>query len=102
MCIPWLFVPVCLPNARERAGQAARALEYESFSLAHLLSRHAGVVVDKRLQLADWRVRPLSPEMQRYAREDTHYLLFIYDTLRVELLRRYPPPPLPICVGCAF
>ena len=26
-------------------------------------------------QLADWRVRPISPEMLKYAREDTHYLV---------------------------
>ena len=38
---------------------------------------------DKRWQLADWRMRPLSAEMLRYARMDTHFLLYIYDRLRV-------------------
>lgn len=38
---------------------------------------------DKRFQLADWRVRPLTPEMLHYARCDTHYLLYCYDRLRV-------------------
>ena len=40
---------------------------------------------DKRYQLADWRVRPLSPEMMHYARSDTHYLLYIHDRLKAEL-----------------
>ena len=31
------------------------------------------------------QVRPLTDEMTRYAREDTHYLLYIYDKLRIEL-----------------
>lgn len=38
---------------------------------------------DKRLQLADWRIRPLTDEMMHYARADTHSLLYIYDCLRV-------------------
>ena len=33
-----------------------------------------------------WRRSPLPEEMFRYAREDTHYLLYIYDRLRNELL----------------
>ena len=32
--------------------------------------------------------RPLPPELSKYAREDTHYLLYIYDRMRNELLRR--------------
>ena len=32
--------------------------------------------------------RPLPAEMERYAREDTHYLLYIYDRMRNELIRR--------------
>ena len=40
---------------------------------------------DKRYQLADWRVRPLSPQHLHYARTDTHYLLYIYDRLKLEL-----------------
>lgn len=38
---------------------------------------------DKRLQLADWRVRPLTADMLQYARADTHFLLYICDCLRV-------------------
>lgn len=41
---------------------------------------------DKRWQLADWRVRPLSEEALLYARMDTHYLLYMYDRIKVRLL----------------
>ena len=50
---------------------------------------------DKRWQLADWRVRPLSEEALLYARMDTHYLLYMYDRIKVcaqlrELSSRWP------------
>ena len=48
----------------------------------------SNVDADKQYQLADWRIRPLSQEMARYAREDTHYLLYVYDRLRLQLLAR--------------
>jgi len=69
-------------------GQAARVLEFPSFGLAHLLETYANVKADKKYQLADWRVRPLPQEMFHYAREDTHYLLHVYDKLRLELLSK--------------
>ena len=63
-------------------GQAARVLRLPAKGLAYLLQHHCGVTADKTLQRADWRVRPLPEEMLKYAREDTHYLLYIYDCLR--------------------
>lgn len=36
------------------------------------------------------RFSPLPNEYQRYAREDTHYLLYIYDQLRNQLLDMDP------------
>lgn len=69
-------------------GQAARVLEFPRFSLAYLLDHYCGVTADKKYQLADWRIRPLPNEMLKYAREDTHYLLYIYDRLRAELRAR--------------
>jgi exosome complex exonuclease RRP6 len=39
-----------------------------------------------RYQQADWRVRPLTSEMLRYARDDTHYLLYIYNTMKAALV----------------
>jgi len=67
-------------------GQAARALNFPSAGLAHLLLKYAGVVANKQYQTADWRERPLPPALAKYAREDTHYLLEIYDRVRAELV----------------
>ena len=63
-------------------GQAARVLSLQSKGLAYLLQHYCAVTADKKYQLADWRIRPLSEEMLKYAREDTHYLLYIYDVIR--------------------
>lgn len=41
----------------------------------------------KQYQLADWRIRPLPEELKVYAREDTHYLIYIYEMLKNELLK---------------
>ncbi|KAG5838759.1 hypothetical protein ANANG_G00226990 [Anguilla anguilla] len=65
--------------------QAARALNLGRNSLDHLLKLYCDVNADKRYQLADWRIRPLPEEMYQYARADTHYLLYTYDRLRVDL-----------------
>lgn len=69
-------------------GQASRVLDYPSFSLAYLLKFYCNVDADKKYQLADWRIRELPAELIKYAREDTHYLLYIYDRLRNELVAR--------------
>ncbi|CAH8362304.1 unnamed protein product [Eruca vesicaria subsp. sativa] len=68
-------------------GQASRVLNLERNSLEFLLQIFCGVTANKEYQNADWRIRPLPKEMTRYAREDTHYLLYIYDVMRVELHR---------------
>jgi exosome complex exonuclease RRP6 len=67
---------------------AARALGYPGASLAYLLERHVQFTAQKQYQLADWRVRPLSKELFEYARADTHFLLYIYDNMRNELVER--------------
>ncbi|CAK4917134.1 unnamed protein product [Aphanomyces euteiches] len=69
-------------------GQAARCLEYARFSLAYLLQKHCNITADKQYQLADWRLRPLDDAMIKYAREDTRYLLYIYEVMKAELLQR--------------
>uniref|UniRef100_A0A672ZGL9 Exosome complex component 10 n=1 Tax=Sphaeramia orbicularis TaxID=375764 RepID=A0A672ZGL9_9TELE len=66
--------------------QASRALNLARHSLDHLLKHFCNVDSDKRYQLADWRIRPLPDEMVQYARSDTHYLLYIYDRMRLQLL----------------
>ncbi|XP_022370095.1 exosome component 10 isoform X3 [Enhydra lutris kenyoni] len=65
--------------------QAARLLNLGRHSLDHLLKLYCGVESNKQYQLADWRIRPLPEEMLHYARDDTHYLLYIYDKMRLEL-----------------
>lgn len=78
-------------------GQAARLLHYPSASLIFLQTRfipqtptmHKRMKLAKRkFQLADWRERPLSSVMLQYARDDTQYLLHIYDCVRSELSRK--------------
>lgn len=65
---------------------ASRALGLPRHSLAHLLETFAHFKTSKKYQLADWRMRPLSPSMLAYARSDTHFLLNIFDKLRNRLL----------------
>ncbi|KAF2288160.1 hypothetical protein GH714_004735 [Hevea brasiliensis] len=67
-------------------GQASRVLKLDRNSLEYLLHHFCGITANKEYQNADWRLRPLSNEMLRYAREDTHYLLYIYDLMRTMLL----------------
>ncbi|KAI0099683.1 ribonuclease H-like domain-containing protein [Nemania sp. FL0031] len=71
--------------------EAACALQYPGRSLAYLLKRFVDFDADKKYQLADWRIRPLPEEMFYYARSDTHYLLYVYDNLRNEILSFSPP-----------
>lgn len=68
--------------------QAAKQLNFEHRSLAYLLRRYCSIDVNKHFQLADWRIRPLPDELKLYAREDTHYLLYIYHILRNELIKQ--------------
>ncbi|KAJ5692969.1 hypothetical protein N7462_002392 [Penicillium macrosclerotiorum] len=65
---------------------AASALGFPKRSLKFLLNKFVNFEADKRYQMADWRVRPLPSGMFDYARSDTHYLLYIYDCLRNELI----------------
>ncbi|EAW09562.1 exosome component 3'-5' exonuclease [Aspergillus clavatus NRRL 1] len=70
---------------------AACALNYPKRSLKFLLQKFVNFEADKRYQMADWRIRPLPSGMFDYARSDTHYLLYIYDHLRNELLENSTP-----------
>ena len=65
---------------------ASCALELPRRSLKFLLHRFVDFEADKRYQMADWRIRPLPEGMFDYARSDTHYLLYIFDHLRNELI----------------
>ena len=67
---------------------AARSLGYPGASLAYLLDRFIKFQAQKQYQLADWRIRPLTTELFEYARADTHFLLYIFDNMRNELVDR--------------
>nr|XP_043612897.1 protein RRP6-like 1 [Erigeron canadensis] len=76
-------------------GQASRVLKMERNSLEYLLLYFCGVPLNKEYQRADWRLRPLTNEMLRYAREDTHYLLHLYDLMKRRLLSSSTDPKYP-------
>ncbi|KAM0717006.1 hypothetical protein Q7P37_006858 [Cladosporium fusiforme] len=67
---------------------ASRALGYQGGSYAFLLQKFTGVQAQKQYQTADWRIRPLPQELIDYARSDTHYLMYIYDNMRNELIEK--------------
>lgn len=66
--------------------KASRRLGFPRLSLAYLLKNYCDLDVDKTFQLADWRIRPLPEEFLKYAQQDTHYLLYVYDRLRNDLI----------------
>ncbi|XP_018049348.1 PREDICTED: exosome component 10 isoform X2 [Atta colombica] len=66
--------------------QAAKQLNLPYLSLAYLLNKYCEIDPNKHFQLADWRIRPLPVELMKYAREDTHYLLYVKDMLKNELI----------------
>uniref|UniRef100_A0A7N0RIB4 HRDC domain-containing protein n=1 Tax=Kalanchoe fedtschenkoi TaxID=63787 RepID=A0A7N0RIB4_KALFE len=74
------------------SGQASRVLKLERNSLEYLLHHFCRVSANKEYQNADWRLRPLPEQMIRYARDDTHYLLYIYDLLKIELTKMPKDP----------
>lgn len=65
---------------------ASKRLGLKRNGLAYLLETYANFQTSKKYQLADWRVRPISPEMLSYAQSDTHFLLNIYDKIKNQLI----------------
>lgn len=69
--------------------EAAKYLQLETLSLQALVKSFCNIDLDKTLRAkTDWRIRPLTAEQMLYARQDTHYLLYIYDNLRNQLINR--------------
>ena len=64
---------------------AAQLLGEPAIGLAALLEKHVGVTLDKKLQRADWSIRPLTPEMIAYAAADTMHLPRLRDLLADQL-----------------
>jgi ribonuclease D len=64
---------------------AARLTGHLEFSLAALVKQHFGVELVKGSQKANWARRPLSPQMEDYARNDTHFLITLAGILEARL-----------------
>jgi len=64
---------------------AARLLGMRQFGLSNLTEACLGVKLEKGPQKANWALRPLTERMERYARNDTHYLKPLADKLAQEL-----------------
>jgi ribonuclease D len=67
---------------------ASRLLGCLEFGLNHLVARFLGVHLEKGPQKANWARRPLTPRMENYARNDTHYLKPLSDLLRGQLVEK--------------
>src|SRR6266550_4115908 len=65
---------------------AARLLGVREFSYAALVGKYFGIELAKGSQKANWALRPLSPKMEVYARNDTHYLLPLAEKLEMQLI----------------
>jgi ribonuclease D len=65
---------------------AARLVGERAFGLAALLDKYVGVRLDKRHQRADWSLRPLAPELLRYAALDTRHLATLCELLEARLV----------------
>lgn len=63
----------------------ARLIGISRFSLGDLVEAFLSVKLEKGPQKANWARRPLTPRMETYARNDTHYLKPLSDRLREEL-----------------
>ena len=74
-----------VPSAVFDTMLAARLLGLAQFGLSNLVEYFLGVKLEKGAQKADWAVRPLTERMERYARNDTHYLKPLADHLRTQL-----------------
>jgi ribonuclease D len=64
---------------------AARMLGLREFSYAALVQQFFGVTLPKGSQKANWARRPLPPAMEAYAKNDTHYLLPLAETMEQQM-----------------
>jgi ribonuclease D len=74
-----------VPSAVFDTMLAARLLGLSQFSLSHLVEQLLGVKLEKGAQKANWALRPLTERMERYARNDTHYLRPLEEELKPAL-----------------
>ena len=77
-----------VPSAIFDTMLASRLLGERQFGLGSLVEKFLGVKLDKGPQKADWARRPLTERMEKYARNDTHYLKPLADKLKFELQQK--------------
>ncbi len=77
-----------VPNRIFDTMLASRLLGEREFGLGSLLKNHLGITLEKGSQKADWARRPLTPRMEAYARNDTHYLKPLSDLLAERLRQK--------------
>ena len=64
---------------------AARLTGAARYGYSALVAEHFDVALPKGLQKANWARRPLAPQLARYARNDTHFLLPLAERLERRL-----------------
>jgi ribonuclease D len=67
---------------------ASRLIGERQFGYSTLVEKFLGVKLEKGAQKANWAMRPLTERMEKYARNDTHYLKPLADKLKTELERK--------------
>jgi ribonuclease D len=67
---------------------ASRMLGFKELGLAAAIERHFGVKLSKKLQRADWGLRPLTDAQIRYAQMDTHFLMRLADIQKKLLVEK--------------
>ncbi len=74
-----------VPGAIFDTMLAARMLGVNQFGLGNLVEQFLGIKLEKSSQKANWALRPLTPKMERYARDDVRHLKPLVDRLTAEL-----------------
>ena len=74
-----------VPGAIFDTMLAARLLSVKQFGLGNLVEQFLGIKLEKSSQKANWAIRPLTPKMERYARDDVRHLKPLADHLRADL-----------------
>jgi len=73
------------PSAIFDTMLASRLIGEMQFGYSTLVEKFLGVKLEKGPQKANWALRPLTERMEKYARNDTHYLKPLADKLRAGL-----------------
>jgi ribonuclease D len=73
------------PSAIFDTMLASRLIGERQFGYSTLVEKFLGVKLEKGPQKANWAMRPLTDRMEKYARNDTHFLKPLADKLRAGL-----------------